>query len=558
MAKTLFDVVNNSRNNENFDFANFELKSTLLPDDYSPNTYITEKGLIKRVIDNKQMLIWDIKITPLVLIPNRILSIDGVKRIEVNEYGTEKNVLIKGENISTAKNTREFFIDSFGPEYWFDGEMKDVIEYMKILNHMTNYKKLKTIVCTEQFGWIGDKFCPYDIKPYYSDENGLNEYKNTFQSKGDYNAWSDKIEKFNKNILFETGFLTALGGPLLSKLKKPSIFLHNYGKYSSCKTASMYAFASIYGDPTKLVKGFNLTYTGFEFLSATHGNIPLFLDDSQNLSPYIDTSTLIYTAFEGKGKVRGTLKGTNTKLKTWNTTFLSNGEKPLISPTAKQGGIIKRCIELEGKMMDINDGRKCYSFFTENYGMFGFKWIEIIKNINVKYANNIINEFREAFDNKENLGDNISQLAYLCYINYLFLTEEKKIDEAKAFLLSQDFGCKIIKYLVKTSEINEFNKAMNFIKDYYSMNIQKIDKIGESFFGNEKIGYERELEIVFIKNTLEKEMEKEGFSYKVFIKEAKQKGYLKLDKTGSIPAKKYDGGKSRYPMFIKNKLFKEI
>lgn len=531
--------------------------------DYGTGLYLTEKGIIKRysVAEKTQSgtktgnyLLYDKKISPVVLYPTRSIFVNNKYEMELTD-GHITRMLTDDALI----NQREFrkYLQQFSREYWFDGDQDDIIKIHKLIIILKKELSMKTEKVNNQFGWVNDKFSPYDM-PVFIDDPALKELEKSFDIKGDYNEWLEIINKYRNNNIFEILFLTSLAAPLISKLKVMPMWVHLVGKSSMCKTASMIAIASMYGNPTddgrNLIASFNTTIVGLENRSHLFNNLPIFLNDSQNLSKYIKTEDLIYLAFEGKGRNRGQRNEQNRLVKRWSTTFITNGEKSLLNTNVYEGAS-KRCIQIEGKAMEIEEGKKVRRIFYNNYGHIGRQWIDIIKKSEEKKLYKIWDHIYDNLKDCNNIDDNIQQVSTMCLCQYLFETEINELLKEIAINKAIETGKKILKKIDVTKESADMcNKIINYLKDFVMQNISRFEE--NNNLNQERYGFFKDGNLCFFNNKLD-EILKENFNYdpKMFRKEIKDRKLVVLDEKGYIKQVKYKKSNARYPQFYNDVIF---
>jgi hypothetical protein len=524
---------------------------------YGTGIYLTEKGIIKRYSiaqkDNNnrktgEYILYDKKICPIVLYPCRSIFVNNKYEMELTD-GNIKRMLTDEALI----NLREFkkYLQQFSREFWFDGDNDDVTKIHKLIIQMKKELNIKTEKVNNQFGWIDNKFSPYDI-PVFIDDPVLKELEDSFNVVGDMEKWLEKINKYRENPIFETQFLTSLAGPILQKLNLMPVWVHLVGKSSMCKTAAMIAIASMYGCPIddgrNLIASFNTTVVGLENRLHILNNIPYFANDSQNLSSYIRAEDLIYLAFEGKGRNRGQRSEQSRVVKRWLTTAITNGEKPLLGKSSYEGAV-KRCIQIFGRSMELDEGKKVRRFFYQNYGHVGRKWIEILKELDIKKTYKIQDYIYDELKESNYIDDNIQQVTTMCLCQYLFETNINGLLKEIAIKRAVETGFKILGLIeVNKDSADMCNKIVNYLKDFVAQNMSRFRENDQ--LNHERYGFLKDGNVVFFNNKLDDLLTKE-FNYdpKLFRKEIKERNLVVLDEKGYFKQVKYDKSNARYPQF---------
>lgn len=531
--------------------------------DYGTGIYLTEKGIIKRYSISKkdqngrktgEFTLHDKKICPVVLYPSKSIFVSNKYEMELTDGHITR--MLTDEALI---NLREFkkYLQQFSREFWFDGDNDDVTKIHKLIIQLRINLKIKTVKVNNQFGWIDNKFSPYDI-PVFIDDPVLKELEDSFKIIGDRDKWFEKINKYRENTIFETQFLTALAGPILHKLKLMPIWVHLIGKSSMGKTAAMIAIASIYGCPIddgrNLIASFNTTVVGLENRLHILNNIPYFANDSQNLSPYIRAEDLIYLAFEGKGRNRGQRSELSRIVKRWLTTMITNGERPLLSKSSYEGAV-KRCIQIFGRAMELDECKKVRRFFYNNYGHLGPKWINIIKDIDVEKTYKIQDYIYDQLKESNYIDDNIQQVTTMCLCQYLFETNVNGLLNEIAIKKSVKTGFDILGLIEINKESADMcNKIIKYLKDFVISNMSRFKE--NEHLNQERYGFLKDGNVVFFNNKLDEILTNE-FNYdpKLFRKEIKERNLVVLDEKGYFKQVKYYKSNARYPQFKSDVIF---
>lgn len=517
--------------------------------------YSIKHGIIKRSISQEKdefgrktgdTLIHDKKICPIILYATRYLIVDEKIEMEVTEGKTK--LMLDDVTFTNIKDFRKL-LQSLDRKYWFDGTMDEVIAIHKYIVLLS--KELKLEKSYNKFGWNDNIFCPYDIGIFINDPV-LKTLESAFSVKGDSNKWYKLVEEYRKNIFFETYFLSSLTAPMIEPLDLMPYTLHLSGKASSGKTASMIVCASIFGNPKELFTSFNSTLVGLENRLNTLNNLPVFLNDSQNLNININTSDFIYLIFEGKGRSRGNKDDKNRKIKTWNTVTITNGEKNLLNENVFEGAN-KRCIQIQGDSMDKKYSSKVRRIFNNCYGHLGKQWIEIIKSLNIENAHTIIDHIYDSINNDTNIDDNILQVTSMCFSKYLYETKINKRDNKESFELCVKTGKQILSLIKVTRQSTDMcTKIINYLKDLVLQNILRF----KDDSNQERYGFFKDGNVCFFNNKLDEILiNKFNYDVRLFRKEIKERGLVVTDSKDQIKQIKYENINGRYPQFFKEVIF---
>ncbi|WP_227936019.1 DUF927 domain-containing protein [Alkalihalobacillus deserti] len=249
---------------------------------------------------------------------------------------------------------------------------------------------------TEQLGWTSNKsgfllgehfisgegddisFLPSDI--------GEQQLVEGFDSKGDLETWLQLTRRLIGYPKVMIGVYASFASVLSSIFNVGSFIFEWNGETSKGKTISMKVAASVWGNPSTdqggIIKKWNVTPVNIERTASLLKNLPLFLDDTKDLSRSNQISGLIYNLASGQGKGRGSIKGSQ-KTKYWNTITFSTGEQKITSFT-KDGGTAGRVLPITGLPFDNDDMETACLVegiemdLLECHGQAGQKWIRYL------------------------------------------------------------------------------------------------------------------------------------------------------------------------------------
>jgi hypothetical protein len=148
---------------------------------------------------------------------------------------------------------------------------------------------------------------------------------------------------------------------MLHVLKCPNFAIDFAGFTSTGKTTVLRAAASVWGNPDErkangreaAIATWESTTVWRERAPAVINNLPFILDDTKRARKDEDVATTAYTVAQGRGKGRGTVKGT-ARSGTFQTVLLSSGEQPMTSFTS-DGGTRARVLTLWGSPFEATD-----------------------------------------------------------------------------------------------------------------------------------------------------------------------------------------------------------
>ena len=243
----------------------------------------------------------------------------------------------------------------------------------------SNKKALAFTICVTRAGWVKD-----DMVPLYMPSNRIIYQDDEDQSLdnmadiGDKGFWKAAGREVRKYPLARAILAASFASPLLAKLQQRNIYYHSWGNSKSGKTAALKFAISVWGNPAKLLYTYSSTHVGLERKAALMQNLPLAIDELQNIDKKISLNNLVYTLANGVGKIRGKASGgTRTTLR-WNNIILSTGEQPITNDSSMDG-VYTRVLEVYGKPLpDEELGHVIHQIAEENYGGVGIEYIKFI------------------------------------------------------------------------------------------------------------------------------------------------------------------------------------
>lgn len=530
-----------------------------IPDACGSGYYLTKKGFIKRTgkIDQNEdntFLYIDKCITPVVLIPSKIVLINDCEEIEFTGINSiyEKTVIAENDSFANTTKFRSFLKKFFKSNAWFDGEIKDLTSYEKYLGSYIKVAKIQKIKAIDSFGWNDDNkiFQPYNGSSIFiKDTSPVKDLEKAFTIKGDFEVWKEKIKLLMENKVFNFLFSASLSSPLVKILHRPSFWIHNYSKFSGGKTPALLAAASIWGNPDKLMQSFDTTKNGLEFLLSTMGNMPVFLDDDSLLDQYYkdNPDKLIYLATNSKGKNRGTILGEIQKHKQWKLNVISNGENALLNHTSA-GGANKRCMEVYGKPIDsVKEAKKCHLFFRENFGFYGPRYVETIKN-NIKELTDFCYYLDDFYEKSPNIETHILDVSTVCVANYVFLVDCLGLDPDEAKQKSIFLGAYILDMLPTSDDVDKNYLALRNIKEYVASNQHRFHENCPQG----QIGYFQNGLVHFFPNELKDLLKKWSIPERDFITFLRENKMIELNDKGYPVIKRYHNVNGQKIVFVRS------
>lgn len=180
-----------------------------------------------------------------------------------------------------------------------------------------------------------------------------------------------KLHKFLIGFSFAT--------PLLKLTGLKGLTLSLYGETGGGKTLGQYMMQSVWGNPDMLHFGGKFTQNSLFSRLATHGNLPMTVDEITMLDKE-EAGDLLYWASQGRDKARLNRSAEERSAKEWQTTMTVSTNKSMQSMLYSGGNAtdaqLARLIEFNVVphqlfTQNTNVGRQIHTFLMNNHGLAG-------------------------------------------------------------------------------------------------------------------------------------------------------------------------------------------
>lgn len=456
-------------------------------------------------------------------------------RITLLHNGKIVNLTQKGVDVSTSNATL-------------------LVKYLQeILN--LNRDLLEKKKSISRLGWYEDGFIPYDTEVEFDGEDNFRNSFNAISCKGDYETWLNEMHKIRKNKIVKILHATSFASVLLKKLNKKPFVTMLWGTTGDGKTVAGMSAMSIWGKPTSGDLMFTLNNTdNFYYRTANFFcDIPMFCDELETYNG--DVNKLIMNITEGIDRGKAKADGGIEKNKTWNNAFILTGEHSA-SNYNSGGGTLNRLIEINSDGKIIENGSEVVNIITNNYGFAGKKFIEKIKEVDIKTLNKIYKlEYEELLkisntEEKQALNMALILLADALACEFIF-NKEKPLNakEVSEFMFTKDeIDVSQRAYEMILDEC-VLNKSRFLLSDCNSLKTPEGGYTGTGEFW----GHINNYEITINKHKLEEILAKNGFSFKKTMKDWVKKGYVEKNSQGKNYTKTTVNGMKSYYVIIKKK-----
>jgi hypothetical protein len=262
----------------------------------------------------------------------------------------------------------------------------EYIQELIVINRSILAEKEERVATS--LGWRddGSEFVLGPRRPcQISDSKNLGSWLEGWEKAGDYRAWRQMVECCANQPIALLMLAASFTPPLLRILRLASFAFDVSGVSSSGKTTGMELAVSPWGDPRRVMRGWNDTSIANEhYLSVLRG-MPYFLNESQLVDDPKHVSSLVYALAEGRSKSRSRQDGTgNTENSgiTFESVLISCGENSLAS-FVKKGGLAPRIVTIEGKPMESAAmANSVHESALMNYGHAGELFIAALQHYN--------------------------------------------------------------------------------------------------------------------------------------------------------------------------------
>jgi uncharacterized protein (DUF927 family) len=377
-----------------------------------------------------------------------------------------KEVVINGEDLASKRGILK--LAGHGLKI-IERNALDLAEYLNALISV-DPSKMPIKYIYSKYGWKDDGTYVLGKKRYAlvgtTDAviHPTNKQIDAIHSQGTINEWvlvTSKMLQYNTQRFKIYVGVTPL---LLIPLRQSNFSINDYGETSTGKTLTTQLVMSMWGNPKDLTLSGSSTKVGMEMTAYQFCDMPINLDDTQNINPE-SLVEMVYMIANGKGKVRSSRDLMLQELRTWKTVGLFTGEAPIISDMTFKG-LDARLIEIKGGLGAIDtDATSLFeSGMDTQYGTFASILTDyVIRNISdikIKhdYHKQLIAEQQKNCTNGDmkNVASRISDIfATILTAGYVFET------------VYRQHGGIEIDYIIPTMEV--FTKVVNErISDTYS------------------------------------------------------------------------------------------
>lgn len=410
---------------------------------------------------------------------------------------------------------------------------KALVRYLSDLENFNMYD-IDRGMSTSKFGWIEEKFMPYDQDIEFDAYDQFRELCESLEPHGDYDKWKELVMEIRKGGRYEPRLYmaAAFASILLKPLNVLPFILNIYGASGGGKTVSIMIATSIWASPStehSYMADPTDTLVGFERKENTLNHLPLVLDDlSKTRDKYADGFTdLVYMICSGRGKGRSNVNLGLNKVATWQNICLTNIERPLATETMR-GGAINRILDFE---MDdggiFKNGNRVVSIINRNYGWAGEQFVRTIQGMDLAEIKAMYDDFLQKI--KALSDDDEKEEKQTIPLAVLLTADKIATDTIFQDGLYLDIS-KCVKQLKSKKDVSENERAYEFILSDIAMNVNRFVPDENGNYRGECWGKFSEGYAIIISNAFDKIAERGNFSRKMFLQWAQKKELIVSDK----------------------------
>lgn len=291
-----------------------------------------------------------------------------------------------------------------------------LIQYLQELDDL-NRDTIPTVQSTSKLGYTSDSdkiFIPYTNNIEFDGDSEQKKIYDSVSEQGDYQTWLSTIEEIRKQPSGKIAIASSAMSPILKPLGIQSSFTHFWSSKSGTgKTILLMGACSLWANPDEYMQNFKMTSNALERFAELFNNAPFIMDELQlSLDQYGNQRFDVYQLAQGKGKGRSNVNLTIADTPTWNNTFVTSGESPLVKDSDGQGAYSRVLdINIKDVLFDAKTGNRIANTLRENFGFAGRPLTDKIMRytraeLQEKYSEKLaeLNQFEDIQEKQRLLG----------------------------------------------------------------------------------------------------------------------------------------------------------
>lgn len=477
-------------------------------------------------------------VTRVPMMPTKILKNveDKTEKIELSWRDRGWHSITAGREIIV--NSRKILdLAAYGVP--IDSEISaSVVSYLaKMLIVNTDLPVVKTV---DHMGWSGASFIPYSKDLLFDSAQCQEIYEAIHTPQGSLQKWVNVVVKLRQNMSIRLLTDAALASVLIEPLGLLPSIIHIWGQSGTGKTVALRVAASIYGNPSVLVKTLNSTVNSIMTTATVLRNLPFFADELQAIKDKCNGKydPLIMQLTEGINRGRLTKDGRIAKNKNWHNIFVFSGEEPCVNDNSNAGAQ-NRVIEIECDQQMIEKGREVNYFVSRNYGYAGEYFLKKLQGIDLKHIMSYFVVWQKMIDsNSKTTAKQRDSLAVICTADRLF-EDIFEIDEERLDTERNSKSNPL--FVLKTNDqVDIAQRAYNYLLDLIVekgscfQRIEETEADTDLFRGGNPKDYKelwgkinkKTMTVSFLKTVIVAELKNAGFNFESVKKSWKTSGIL--------------------------------
>jgi len=409
---------------------------------------------------------------------------------------------------------------------------KLLVKYLNDVECM-NDDVVALVRSSSKLGWHNGSFLPYDQdvdKLVLDASNRFQQICNAIKTHGSYEVWLDHARKIRASKYIEPRILLAasFSSAIIPILNIASVLVDESGLTEAGKTVAEMLAASVWACPDEgqYMGDFLTTDTELEVRCDFLNNMPVILDDTSKMKKNIreNIEQIVYNFASGSGKKRSNIDLGSERVRTWKTTFIISGERPL-SSFVNQGGALNRIIEIDLTGTTLFDSPSVTAdIVRSNYGFAGPDFIQHLKEIDKDEIRKMHRKYSEELTTDDTMQKQVISMAAILTADAIatkvIFRDGKNLrsSEVSRFLTNRrsiEEGARCYEYLIGVYEASG---------QHFDLQFNNIDQWGEVKREN------GETYINFNIVSFEKILSEKDFSRKAFTSWADRNKLLRHDK----------------------------
>lgn len=374
------------------DFLKTSIFSLLdVPEMFTGPWSVSKTGVTCDVVVNKKTGEKDtVQVTATPIAPSRLLvnADTGIHKMELAfRVGKTRKTIIQDCEVVANKN-KIVSLANAGVDVT-TANASQMVNYIADLKRY-NMEKIPTATSVSHFGWVGNKFLPYDPDIMFDGESTDRKLYSAISQNGSGEAWCEYMLGLRENLALRLTMAASFASPLIERCGALPFVFHLWGSTGGGKTVALKVAMSIWGRPElgDLVYTMNMTDNAMMNTAGFLYSLPFAGDELQLVKSQFGYDRLIMRVTEGID--RGRMKyDTKVAQRTWKNAFIFTGEEPCTAYNSG-GGTKNRVIEVNAGHGVVENGREAACFVNENYGHAGKTFIDYVKTQDVRARYNEI------------------------------------------------------------------------------------------------------------------------------------------------------------------------